>query len=68
MPPPRSQQPEADGTRARNGSAPDAESLRRMILARLTRLQCYNKGGCTRSCRRQRRCVVADAMQQDAPR
>ncbi len=40
----------------------DAERIRNEIAARLMRLHCTRQNGCTRRCRRQGRCVVADEV------
>jgi hypothetical protein len=40
----------------------DAERIRNEIAARLMRLHCARQNGCTRRCRRQGRCVAADAV------
>lgn len=44
-------------------SPPDAEAMRRSIVMRLMRAHCERLGGCTRACRRQRRCVAADRVE-----
>ena len=50
----------------RSAAPLDAVAIRNQIAARLMRLDCQRRGGCTRSCRRQQRCVVADAVERES--
>jgi hypothetical protein len=43
----------------------NADRVRLQIAARLMDLHCRRLGGCTRACRRQRRCVAADAVRRE---
>ena len=57
------QSPRQNERREASPSPPlDAERIRNEIAARLMRLHCTRQNGCTRRCRRQGRCVVADEV------